>query len=387
MKSDIAFQSTAHRSILLHRIAVASLFFIQGLGFASWASRIPTIQQKLHLSEAELGGVLFALPVGLMISLPFSGILIVKQGSKRVVLFSAVLYAVILLSIGLSFNTLHLIASLFLFGITGNMINIAVNTQAVGVEDLYKKSIMASFHGLWSLGGFTGAAIGAFMIGLGINPFYHFILILIITIAVVAVSSGYVLKKDINTKTDQPIFALPEKSLIKLGVIAFCSMICEGTMFDWSGIYFKNIVMAEKAWVGAGYTAFMSTMVMGRFIADRFTSRYGLKTTLQASGALTATGLIVSVLFPSLYTAILGFLLVGFGVSSVVPLVYSAAGKSQVLSPGVALAAVSTIGFLGFMIGPPLIGMVAAASSLKFSFTIIAVMGLSIALVATKAKV
>ena len=157
-------------------------------------------------------------------------------------------------------------------------------------------------------------------------------------------------------------------------------------MFDWSGVYFKKVLGAENAWIGAGYTAFMCTMAGTRFVADWFTSRFGLQRILQASGLLTALGLLIAVLLPHLYTAILGFLLVGAGVSAVVPLVYSVAGKSKVMSPGVALAAVSTIGFFGFLMGPPLIGFVAAATSLRISFTIIALMGLSIAVVATKSK-
>jgi MFS family permease len=158
-------------------------------------------------------------------------------------------------------------------------------------------------------------------------------------------------------------------------------------MFDWSVIYFKKVVLAQNAWMGAGYTAFMLTMATGRFIADWFAHRFGLKRTLQISGMLTATGLLTAVLFPYLLSALIGFLLVGFGVSSVVPLVYSAAGKSKTMSPGVALAAVSTIGFMGFLIGPPIIGFIAGIASLRASFTLIAAMGICVTIVSTKAKV
>ncbi len=163
-------------------------------------------------------------------------------------------------------------------------------------------------------------------------------------------------------------------------------MICEGAMFDWSGVYFDKVLKVDKAWIGAGYTAFMSTMATGRFIADWFTNRFGLKFTLQLSGSLTASGLLIAVIFPYLVTSILGFFLVGFGVSSVVPLVYSVAGKSKVLSAGAALSAVSTIGFLGFLLGPPVIGIIAGATSLRVSFTLIAVMGFCITIIASKRK-
>jgi MFS family permease len=182
------------------------------------------------------------------------------------------------------------------------------------------------------------------------------------------------------------MFAWPDKSLLILGLIAFSSMICEGAMFDWSGVYFKKVVMAKPALVGAGYTAFMFTMALSRFVADHFTNRFGFKKIIQASGIIISTGLLLAVVLPHFYTAITGFLLVGIGVSSVVPLVYSAAGKSKILSPGIAIASVSTISFFGFLIGPPLIGLVAGISGLRLSFFIIACMGLSVTIFGSLVK-
>jgi MFS family permease len=382
-----SFSLTLPRKI--YRIAVGSIFFLYGLCFATWASRIPSIQQQLGLTEAELGAVLFTLPVGLMLSLPLAGWLVARVGSRKVVVISALIYCSTLVTLGLAQNVWQLIAGLFLFGLSGNLVNISVNTQAVNVEALYDKPIMASFHGLWSLAGFTGAAFGTFMMGQGVFPYQHFLVVMVFAVVALLVSSKYIIPDETNNKekSDQPLFAWPDKSLLNLGIIAFCSMICEGAMFDWSGVYFKKVVEAENGWTGAGYTAFMSTMAFGRFVADSFTSKFGLKRTLQVSGILTASGLLIAVSFPMLLTAIIGFLLVGFGVSSVVPLVYSAAGKSKVLSPGVALAAVSTIGFFGFLAGPPLIGLVAGATSLRISFFIIAFMGLAVAVVASRSKV
>lgn len=367
------------------RLAVGAMFFMAGLCFASWASRIATIQQNLGLSDAALGGVLFATPVGLMLSLPFSGWIITKIGSRKLLISSLIVYACCLISLGLAQNTLQLVACLLLFGFSSNAVNISVNTQAVAAEELYQRPILASFHGLWSLAGFAGAGIGTFMIGKQIIPFHHFSIIFILIVVTVAIASGY-LKNDKVTSTG-PAFVLPDSSLIKLGIIAFCSMICEGAMFDWSVIYFKKVVLAQGAWMGAGYTAFMLTMASGRFIADWFAHRFGLKRTLQISGMLTATGLIIAVIFPYIYTAMGGFLLVGFGVSSVVPLVYSAAGKSKTMSPGMALAAVSTISFMGFLVGPPVIGFIAGLASLRASFTLIAAMGICVTIFSTKAKI
>lgn len=366
-----------------YRFAVAAFFFILGFCFASWASRIPLIQQKLALSDVELGVVLFALPAGLFVSLPISGWLVSRKGSKNVVCFASITYGCILVTLGLAESTFQLVAGLFCFGLAGNMCNIAVNTQAVGVEALYQRNIMASFHGIWSLAGFTGAAFGTFLSGLHIVPSVHFTFVLIISILIFLPSSRFLIVKDAQVKEHPPLFAMPDKSLLKLGLIAFCSMLCEGAMFDWSGIYFKKVVEAPSSLVGAGYTAFMSTMALSRFVADYFTSRYGFKRIIQVSGLLIMTGLLLAVILPRFPTALAGFFLVGTGVSSIVPLVYSAAGKSKILSPGIALASVSTISFFGFLIGPPLIGLLAGISSLRLSFAVIALMGLSVTILAT----
>jgi MFS family permease len=366
------------------RFAVGAMFFMAGLCFSSWTSRIASIQQNLGLSFAALGGVLSALPVGLMLSLPFSGWAITKIGSRRLLIISLAVYGLTLMSLGLAENSFQLICCLLFFGFSSNAVNISVNTQAVATEQLYNRPIMASFHGLWSLAGFTGAGIGAYMISKGIVPFHHFILISI-TIVISIIIAARSLQDD-KTASSGPIFVMPDSSLIKLGVIAFCSMICEGAMFDWSTIYFRDIVHPDKTLIGAGFACFMGAMATGRFVADWFAHRYGLKRILQISGSLTAIGLLTAVAFPYLASAMGGFLLVGFGVSSVVPMVYSAAGKSKTMAPGVALAAVSTIGFAGFLIAPPIIGFIASLATLRASFILIACMGIGVVVVSSKTK-
>ena len=380
--------STNHISRKTHRVAVGSLFFLLGLCFASWASRIPSVQQKMGISEAELGGVLLAIPLGQLLSLPLAGWLVAKEGSRKVVLWGVVLYAAALVGLGWASSLYQLLPCLVLFGIGGNLTNISVNTQAVGVERLYnQKPIMASFHGLWSLAGFVAAAVGSFMIGHAVTPGVHFVFIALFILVGLAVSAGSTVREDSGVDPNQSIFVKPDKELLGLGAIAFCALICEGAMFDWSGVYFKKVIHADKDWVGAGYTAFMSTMAAGRFGADWLAHRLGPKRVIQLSGLLTATGLSIAVALPTLPTALLGFLLVGFGTSAVVPLVYSAAGKSTHMSAGMALAAVSTIGFFGFLLGPPVIGFVAGATSLRVSFALIAVMGLCVSAVASRVRV
>ncbi len=366
----------------LHRIAVSGFFFLAGICFASWASRIPDIQAKLQLNSAALGGILLCLPVGLLTSLPVAGFLVARYGSRIIVMVSAILYACTLTMLGLADSVTQLMLTLFVFGFGGNMMNISMNTQAVATETLYDKPIMASFHGLWSIAGFTGAAIGTLMVRFGVLPPWHFLSITALATLILLIFSGKLNRRDSNRYEKQPIFVRPDKSLLNFGLIAFFSMICEGAMFDWSGIYFAKVVHPEPAMVTVGYTAFMCTMATGRFIGDWVAFRLGMKRMLQFSGLLTATGLLLAVIFPQFITATLGFLIVGAGVSSIIPIIYSAAGKSKVMSPGVAIAAVSTIGYLGFLFGPPFIGFIAQVTSLRISFGLIAVMGTMIAVIA-----
>jgi MFS family permease len=371
----------------LLRRAVSSYFFLAGLCFSSWASRIPDIQTKLKLSNAALGGILLGLPVGLLLSLPFAGILVAKFGSKKTVIWASTLYAITLPAVGIATFSWELVLFLFLFGIAGNILNISINTQAVGTEEIYGRSIMASYHGLWSLAGFAGAALGSLFIGLKLLPYQHFFIITAIVLIIVLSGSRFLLEDDFYESEQQPVFALPDKSLISLGFIALCGMICEGAMFDWSGVYFKKIIQPPKELISAGYTAFMCMMAAGRFVADWLATRFGVKKILQACGILTALGLAIAVIFPFFLPAIIGFLLVGAGVSAVIPFIYGLAGKSKILSPGVALAAVSTIGYFGFLFGPPCIGFIAQISSLRVSLALIAFLGIGITIISSRTKI
>ena len=383
MNDNGAYKKTLFRK---YRIATSIFFFIAGLTFSTWASRIPAIQAKLHLSDAGLGAVLFALPAGLMTSLPVSGWLVSRFGSRPMMIIGSIFYPANLLLLASSTSVLQLVISLFSFGIMGNLINIAMNTQAVGVETLYGRSVMASFHGLWSLAGFTGAVTGTFFVSRGLSPTIHFSIVAAAAIILVFVSYKFTLPHDIGHRQRQKVFVKPDKKILLLGMIAFCCLVNEGAMSDWSGVYFKNIVKTPASIITLGYVAFTSTMALGRFVGDSLVTKFGVKRMLQLSGSVITTGLLLAVIFPYLLTATAGFFLVGFGVSSVVPIVYGLAGKSTTMSAGAALAAVSTIGFLGFLIGPPLIGFIAQAISLRWSFTLIAILGFGTALLSSKLK-
>lgn len=383
MKFSSKFTTLQH-----YRFAVGTFFFIQGLIFSSWANRIPDIKHALGLSEAGLGSVLFLLPTGQLCAMALSGYLVGKFGSKRTLSVAALLYPTALLGLGAVTTVWQLSLGLFLFGMSANLTNISINTQGVGVERIYRRSIMASFHGIWSLAGFTGGLISTLMVGNNIAPFQHFCIIYVVVLMVILTTRNSILPRDTarDGNEKRKIFSKPDKSILIFGMIVFGSMICEGTMFDWSSIYFQNVINPPKELVRLGYIAFMFTMAGGRFAADWLVTKFGITKVLRASGVIITMGLLTAVLFPYLPTATFGFLLVGIGTSSVVPLSYGLVAKSKTMHPGVAVASVASIGFLGFLIGPPIIGFIAQVSSLRFSFALIACFGLITTLLASRLK-
>ena len=371
------------------RIAVAFVYFSMGLCFSSWASRIPEIKTSLQLNDAIFGTILFALPVGQLLMMPFSGKLVTRYGSHKVLPFALPSYTICLSCIGLVQSGWQLAIALFLFGICGNMCNISINTQGVAAEKLYQRSIMASFHGGWSIAGFVGALIGIAMINLHIEPFWHFVSIILIVWTTVWINYPFLDRTKHRARPGEPrrkIFNRPDGVLLQLGIIGFCSMASEGAMFDWSGIYFKDVVHAPPSLVVLGYTSFMVMMASGRFVADYFASRIGRKRLMQICGIMISTGLFTAVLFPFLVTCTLAFMLVGLGVSSMVPTVYSAAGRHSKVPTGIALATVSSVSFLGFLMGPPLIGYISEAAGLRYSFAVIGVFGMGITLLVSRIK-
>lgn len=369
------------------RLAVSAFYFCMGLCFASWASRIPDIKTNLNLSKAGLGSILWALPVGQLIMMPISGRLVTRYGSRNILSFAILLYAIELTNLGWVTQGWQLAIALFIFGVVGNMSNISLNTQGVLAEKIYERPIMTSFHGVWSIAGFTGALTGLLMMSLKLSPHIHFFIVASFVITVAFFLRRYLIPGTTGSVQKKKFFSRPEGVLVKLGIIAFCSMAAEGTMFDWSGVYFKEVVRVPHSLVTLGYISFMIMMAMGRFAGDRIIARFGRKKTLQLSGTLILTGLMIAVLFPYLGTATLGFMIVGLGTSTVIPTVYSTAGRLAKISTSMALAGVSSIGFLGFLIGPPLIGYIAQLAGLQYSFAVISILGFSITIMVSKLKV
>lgn len=372
------------------RLATSLFFFGMGFCFSTWASRIPDIKSMLHLSEAELGTMLFALPIGQLLAMPFSGKIVTKYGSRNISILGLFFYGICLTLLGLATESWQLALGLFLFGFFGNFCNIAVNTQGVYTQQLFEKPIIGSFHGSWSLAGFFGALVGLLMLTFEWSPFKHFMVAFGFVVIILLTNYKFIIKaksKQEEEKSSYSFWKNPDKTLLWLGVICFCGMASEGIMFDWSGVYFKEIIKAPGALVVLGYTTFMISMASGRFLSDILVARYGAKKVLIISGLVISFGLYLAVLLPYLIPCTIAFMLVGFGVSNVVPIIFNVAGNNKNVPTGIALTIVTSISFLGFLIGPPLIGFIAELTSLKYSFAIIGVFGVFISLLVNRLKI
>jgi len=372
------------------RLATSLFFFGMGFSFATWASRIPDIKSALQLSEAALGTLLFAMPIGQLFAMPFSGKVVTKYGSRTMTFLGLLLYAACLPLIGLASTKWHLALGLFLFGLFGNFCNIAVNTQGVHTQQLFDKPIMGSFHGSWSLAGFCGALTGLLMLAFELSVLQHFVVAFAFVLGIIVTNQKFMIKVKSKQEAEKSTYSFwknPDKNLLLLGLICFCGMASEGIMFDWSGVYFKEIIKAPGALVVLGYTTFMISMASGRFLSDFLVARYGARKVLMISGLVISTGLYTAVLLPYIIPCTVAFMMVGFGVSNVVPIIFNVAGNNENVPTGIALTIVTSISFLGFLMGPPLIGYIAELTSLKLSFAIIGIFGVLVSLLVWRLKV
>lgn len=390
------------------RYAVLSFFMAQGLCFSSWASRIPDIKDYFDVNYAFYWGlVLFMIPVGKFIAIPLAGYLVSRLGSRVMVQASILGYAISLLAIGTAYSIYMLGMCLFCFGVFWNLCDISLNTQGIGIERLYGRTIMASFHGGWSLAACLGALIGFIMIVADLPPFWHFSLITVLIVLILLVGRRY-LQNDVEiqseplvetTDKEQEAPALirfvrrPERLLIQLGVVGLFALIVESAMFDWSGVYFESVLQAPKA-LQIGFLVFMVMMTVGRFLTNYAYSHLGKQRVLQLAGAFIFIGFFISALFSDIFSSMaakviansLGFMLVGLGISCMVPTIYSLVGAKSKTPVSIALTILSSISFIGSLIAPLLIGAISQAFNMKYAYMVVGLLGLCILLMTTFSK-
>jgi MFS family permease len=382
------------------RRAAACFFLAQGLCFSTWASRIPDIKAIFGVDDPLFwGGMLMMIPAGKFIAVPLAGMLVSRLGSRVMAQVSVLGYAAALFAIGIAANVFLLAGSLFCFGVCWNLCDISLNTQGIGIERLSGRTVMATFHGAWSLAACAGALTGFCMILLDISPFRHFSLIAVL-IAVIVFSGRKYLQEDAETvsarkdkKSGREMPALlhfirkPERLLMQLGAVSLFALVVESAMFDWSAIYFESVIQAPKS-LQVGFLAFMVMMTAGRFSANRAYRKIGRQRVLQYAGALIFAGFLLSalpgLLFASMTAKIvvisLGFMLVGLGISCMVPTVYSLVGAKSGTPVGIAITILSAISFTGSLVAPPLIGAISRTFNMQYAYLFIGCFGLCILL-------
>lgn len=382
------------------RFAVLSFFLAQGLCFSSWASRIPDIKEIFTVNDALYWGiVLFMIPVGKFVAIPLAGYLVSKLGSRIMVQISIMGYALSLFAIGTALNIYMLGVFLFCFGVFWNLCDISLNTQGIGIERLYGRTIMASFHGGWSLAACLGALIGFIMIVSDVTPFWHFTLIAALILLLTMVSRRY-LQDDVSTaeavedKSEKwQYIKRPEMLLIKLGLVGLFALVVESAMFDWSGVYFESVLQVPKS-LQIGFLVFMVMMTVGRFLANYAYRIWGKQRVLQLSGAFIFIGFFTSALLGSTVDSMalkvivnsFGFMLVGLGISSMVPTIYSLVGANSKTPVGIALTILSSISFIGSLVAPLLIGAISQAFNMEYAYMVVGLLGLCILLMTTFSK-
>lgn len=356
------------------RFALSTFFFLSGFGFASWASRIPTIKTQFDFNEAELGTLLICMPISSLMGLPLSSWLVSKFDSRQPMIVSQILMALALLGFGFAPNSLGLVASMSLLAFSMRILNISINTQAVTLQRKFDKKVTGSFHGLWSTGGIAGIAICTLFVALGISMYIHLLVVTILIIAIALYFYPFLISGDRSTSGNKLMLSKPDPYIVYLGMIVFLASICEGGMFDWSGIFFKEVVKEELFTLG--YLIFMICMSISRFSSDWIVERLGIKSTFIITSSLIVIGITLAVSMPYFWTSLLGFCLVGFGAAPVIPITYMLAGNSKKYSAGLGISIVATYGIVGAFVGPPLIGYIAHALELRLAFVTFAIAGL-----------
>jgi fucose permease len=361
------------------RLAVATIFCLNGVALANWIARIPDAKQRLGLSEQWLGLVLLCAAVGALLAQPTVGWLIGRVGSRRMTTLMVIAFCLSIALPGLAADMSSLMAALFVVGACSGGLDVAMNAQAALVEQRYARPIMNSFHGLWSIGGLMGAALGGLIATQGVPIASHLLGVAIVATLVAVLATRW-LVADAGERGDAgPSFALPPPQLFLLGFIAFGVLFCEGAIADWSGVYLRESLGGSPAIAATGFAVFSLLMAAGRLAGDGLALRLGPAWVVRVGGALVALGIGIAVASAAPLIAIVGFGLIGAGLACSFPLLLSAAARTPGVAASTAIAAIATSGYTGFLVGPPLIGTVAEALTLRVALGLLGLVGVLVA--------
>ncbi|WP_067126792.1 MFS transporter [Microtetraspora malaysiensis] len=383
----MVFPALDRPALLRARLAVYGFFLLAGLTFGTWTARIPAVKAHLALSDGELSLGLLGIAAGAITGMQVVGRLIDRFGSRRVAIPTAVVQGVVLVLPAYVPNLPALAAALFVFGLTHGSLDVAMNANAVVVERAYGRTLMGSFHAVYSIGGFVGAAIGGLFAHASVDAGPTFLSAALLIVALAAVSSRWAMRDAAEASegpaaATEPAAGLP-RGVLFLGVLAFCCLVGEGAAGDWSSVYLVESLGSAPATGAVAYAAFAIMMTAGRFAGDRLAALLGPVRLVRCCGILAAAGLALAVLGGTQVTGVLGFGLFGAGLSCTIPQVFSAAGHRDPAQAGRALARVASLGYAGLLAGPVLIGGASELSTLRHALLIPVILSLFVAVTAS----
>lgn len=367
-------------SVLLQQRATRLAFFIAGFAIAAWAPLVPYAKMRANLAEDALGFLLLCLGVGSIIAMPIGSACAERFGFRPVLIISSLLACLALPPLAVLSSFAGLAVALFVFGAGLGSLDCVVNMQAIVVERASGRPLMSGFHAQFSIGGIAGALGVSAILSIGVAPVFAMFGVVAVILLAIIVAAPHMLTN--VHKGAEKLFALPHGVVVLFGAICFASFLAEGAMLDWSAVFLADIQNMKTSLAGLGYATFATAMTLGRLTGDRLVHRFGFRWMLVAGAFCAAAGLAVAALTPDWPVALLGYAMVGFGCANIVPIMYTLVGRQNVMPQSAAVAAITTMGYAGMLVGPALIGFVAELASLPVSFLIVALMLLAVSMTA-----
>ncbi|WP_409489579.1 MFS transporter [Amycolatopsis sp. cmx-11-12] len=366
------------RRVRQARVATAAIFAVHGAVTGSFATRIPWIQEHAGISAGQLGLALAFPAIGASLTMPLAARIGHRLGGRQGLRILLAYWTLALILPALAGNLVALCAALFVMGTAAGTSDVLMNALGVDVEEKMGKSVMSGLHGMWTTGALVGSAAGALAAHAALDARVHLaIASAVLTVAGVLICQGVLDVRSAPDENPPPRFALPPKSAVIIGAVAFCAVFAEGASLDWSAVYLRDVLGTSPGIAAASTTAFTCTMAVARLSGDALVRRFGSVSTVRAGGVLATAGGLLVVLATHPVMAMAGFALIGLGVSVVVPLAFAAAGRSGP-TPSQSIAGVATITYSSGLVAPSLIGGIADLTSLTVSFGLVTLLALGL---------
>ncbi|TKU15375.1 MFS transporter [Citrobacter sp. wls827] len=370
--SDVTVQDENNPLLSRAKLSTRLAFFIGGFGIASWAPMVPFAQQRLQADSSLLGSILLCLGLGALVGMPACGGLVARKGPGVAVISGAIGLIISLPLLASVASPWAMALSLLLLGASVGAVDVAANIHGTEVQSAAGTPLMSGFHGLYSIGGLCGASGMTLAIAAGLSvTMAACIASGLILIAVILAASGFL---TITTDVHHPVIVIPRGIVITIGLLLFAIFMAEGAILDWGGILLTQIKGVDVSLSGAGYTIFALALTVSRLVGDMLVARLSSRIVLIAGIFLTAIGIIVATIATQFVAIFGGIAIAGLAAGNVVPILLTLSGQQKTMPATVAIAATSTLGYMGILMGPALIGYISHYIGLEFCLILLGVL-------------